>query len=259
MRFAAKTAFAAADLFLGDYPGPRILIYHQIGAGLGRQMEVTIDSFQAQVSWLIKNKTVVDLDTAIESRGQPGADRLVVLTFDDGYADFYRFGFPLLLAHKLPFVLYLTTEPIETGQPFGPREAVPLNWDQVGDMAASSLMTIGGHTHRHPDLRFMGPDEVSVELSTSDDLIARRVGHAPLHFAYPYGYWSQAADAAVRERYASATLGGGPPITAATDPLMLHRLPIQLSDGDFFFRRKLLKGLRLEETARRMLTRYHGP
>ena len=222
-------------------------------------MEVSVDRFDAQVAWLVRNKVVIDLEAAIRRRGERDADQLVVLTFDDGYDDFYRLGFPLLLAHKLPFVLYLTTEPIETGRPLGPPQAVPLNWDQIGEMAASGLMTIGAHTHRHPDLRLLSRVEVLEDLSLSDDLIERRLGHRPRHFAYPYGYWSQSADAVVRARYESATLGGGPAITPATDPLMMHRLPIQLADGDFFFRRKLNSGLRLEESARRLINRYQGP
>jgi peptidoglycan/xylan/chitin deacetylase (PgdA/CDA1 family) len=259
LRIASKGVFAAVDRLLGPYPGPRILIYHQIDAGLGRQMEVTKESFNSHIAWLLEHKTVVDLDTAIARRGEVGAHRLVVLTFDDGYDDFYRLGFPLLKAHNLPFVLYLTTEPIETGKPLGPPQALPLTWDQVGEMASSGLMTTGAHTHRHPDLRFLDAAEALDELSISDDLIRRRVGQAPRHFAYPFGYWSPSADSAVRARYGSAALGGGAPVTAATDPLALHRLPIQLSDGVFFFRRKLQTGLRLEESVRRQVTRYRGP
>jgi peptidoglycan/xylan/chitin deacetylase (PgdA/CDA1 family) len=259
LRVASKGIFASGDRLLGAYPGPRILIYHQIGAGLGRQMEVTKESFDSHIAWLLEHKTVVDLDTAIARRGEVGADRLVVLTFDDGYDDFYRLGFPVLKAHDLPFVLYLTTEPIETGKPLGPPPALPLTWDQVGNMASSGLMTTGAHTHRHPDLRFLSAEEAEEELSISDDLIQRRVGQAPRHFAYPYGYWSPSADGAVRAKYASATLGGGAPVTAAADPLALHRLPIQLSDGVFFFRQKLQTGLRMEESVRRLVSRYRGP
>lgn len=259
LRVASKGVFATVDLLSGDYPGPRVLIYHQIGAGLGRQMEVTKESFDAHVSWLIKHKTVVDLDTAISRRGDEGADQLVVLSFDDGYDDFYRLGFPVLQANRLPFVLYLSTEPIETGKPFGPPQALPLTWDQVQDMSSSGLMTTGAHTHRHPDLRVLSPAEVAEELALADELIERRLGHRPRHFAYPYGYWSQSADTEVRARYVSAALGGGPAVTAATDPLMLHRLPIQLSDGVFFFRRKLKTGLCLEESVRRVVNRYKGP
>lgn len=259
VRFIAKTLFTAADLVLPPYRGPRILIYHQIGAGLGRQMEVTEEAFDGHLSWLAENTTVVDLDTALARRAEPEADRLVVLTFDDGYEDLYRLGFPLLAARRLPFLLYLTTQPVETRQPFGPPQAIPLTWDQVEEMGASGLMTLGAHTHRHTDLRLLTQDEVSEELSESNALIERRFGISPRHFAYPYGYWSGVADAEVRKRYVTAALGGGSAITPNTDSFLLHRLPIQLSDGLFFFQRKLRTGLRLEESARRAIKRYYGP
>jgi peptidoglycan/xylan/chitin deacetylase (PgdA/CDA1 family) len=258
-RAAAKSGFAMADEFFPVLSGPRLLIYHQIGAGLGRQMEVTKQCFESHLSWLMANKEVVDLETAIARRGETGAKRLVVLTFDDGFEDLFRIGFPLMAANEVPFVLYVTTGPVETQQPFGRVEAIPLSWDQIEEMSSSGLMTLGVHTHSHPDLRLLTRSEIADELSSADALIELRTGRPPRHFAYPYGYWAAAADAEVRQRYSSAVLGAGGQNTLQTDPFLLHRIPIQLSDGILFFRRKVETGLRLEEKARRLLTGYRGP
>jgi hypothetical protein len=53
LRTAAKGSFAAADLFLGEWPGPRILIYHQIGAGSGFQMDLSPSLFGGHLMWLL--------------------------------------------------------------------------------------------------------------------------------------------------------------------------------------------------------------
>lgn len=259
-RKASKAVFAAADPLFGSFGGPRILIYHQIEAGLGRQMEVTKKAFLAQLDWLDSHGTVASLDDAVATRGSEHAERRFVLTFDDGYDDFFRHGYPALVGRGMPFVLYLTTHPVESGEALFPGGgADPVTWDQVTTMLESGLMTLAAHTHTHLDLRTATVDQVEDELGRSDDLIRARTGVTPRHFAYPWGYWSEAADGPVRERYTTATLGSGAPVSAETDPLLLNRVPVQLSDGVFFFTRKMRSGMRLEDIVRRKLVKYTGP
>jgi hypothetical protein len=63
----------------------------------------------------------------------------------------------------------------------------------------------------------------------------------------------------VAAAYETATLGSGPPITRDTDPLKLNRIPVQLSDGFFFFKQKMRTGLPAEDWLRRRLAHYDGP
>lgn len=253
IRGLAKTCFAAADRLFPPPPGPRLLIYHEVGAGLGRQMEVTVDDFARQLDWLVQNREVVDLETALARWQEPGSSRLVVITFDDGYRNVHSNAFPLLVERALPFTLYLTTAPVESGAPLGP--APPLTWDQVEEMVASGLVTVGVHTHTHPDLRRIPLAEIVEELETSDRLVEARLGGAPAHFAYPWGYWSRRADGPVRGRYRSATIGGTAIYRRRPDRHRLPRFPVQLSDGFDHFPARLRGGLRLEETTRRLLRR----
>ncbi len=257
---AVKLAAAAGDMVLGPMPGPKILIYHQVGAGTGLEMEVSAEDFRRQLDWLSANGEVVDLATAIASRDLPASSRMFVLTFDDGYADVYRHAFPLLRERRLPFTLYLTTKPIETREPLrADGRAEPLSWEQVGDMVDQGLVTVGAHTHTHPDLRAVDEAAVADEVDRSNRLIEERLGVAPRHFTYPWGYWSPQADRVVRAAYETATLGSGRALTGATDPLLLNRVPVQLSDGTEFFKRRMVGGLRLEDWVRRLVRGYRGP
>ena len=113
----AKSVFALADVFAGRWPGPRLLIYHQVGVDVGREMEVAEDTFRRQLEWVLANGMAVDLETALSRRGGDDADRLYSLGFDDGYRDLYDVAFPILKQHAVPFTLYLTTAPAETGKP----------------------------------------------------------------------------------------------------------------------------------------------
>ncbi len=256
---AAKFAFAAADLALGRWPGARILCYHQTGANLGREMEIPTEALRKQLDWVATNGRVLRLEEALEPDNIARADTYV-LTFDDGYEDLFTNAYPMLLERGLPFTLYLTTAPVETRQPLTPGgQADPLSWDQIEAMLEGGLMTLGAHTHTHPDLRGMSTEQIAEELETSDDLIERRFGFKPRHFAYPKGYWAPAAEGLIRDRYESAALGSGKPLTEVSDLHRLDRIPIQRSDGYFFFRRKVSRGMRLEERTRRVVRGYQVP
>jgi Polysaccharide deacetylase len=256
-RKASKAAFAAADLFFGDWPGPRILIYHQIGARSGRQMDLSPEMFRGHVKWLDHGR-IVGFGDALSGADDPESNRHIVLTFDDGYADFYENAFPLLHEQGLPFVLYLTTGHIETGDLLHPGDR-PLTWDQVDEMLASGLVTLGAHTHTHPDLRGMPIDQVEQEIGESNRLIELRTGQAPNHFAYPKGYWDAPAETVIRDQYETAVLGAGSPVHRTTDPHRIGRVPVQQSDGHFFFTRKVLRGMRLEERVRSLVKGYRNP
>lgn len=256
LRVAGKAIFTGADIFFPSPRGPRLLIYHQIGTGVGRQMEVTASDFEWHLGWLMANREVIDLESAIRRWDEPNSDRLVVLTFDDGYEDTYTTAFPLLRERGLPFTLYLATEMIDAGVSDGQRF---LTWEQVRTMSNSGLLTIGAHTHSHRDLRSVGPEETRNELETSNRLIEENVGTSPRHFAYPWGYWSEKADQLVRQRYESAVLGAPRRAVANADSHQIHRFPVQLSDGRFWFKHRLRGGLIMEERARRRLRGYTGP
>jgi peptidoglycan/xylan/chitin deacetylase (PgdA/CDA1 family) len=256
---AAKTLVAAADLVLPRLRGPRILIYHQIGSGRAHEMNITFEAFRRQVDWMESHGEIVGLEEAIKRRHEPDSERLFVLTFDDGYADVFSNAFPLMADREIPFTLYLTSGPIENPDRFPAWPGEPLTWDQVRSMIDSGLVTVGAHTHSHPDLRQLTKEAVVNELDRSNQLITERTGVVPDHFTYPKGWWAAQAHDVVGARYVTATIGGGSSITGSSDLLMLNRVPLQRSDVWSLFDRKLRRGARAEERLRRLVHGYHGP
>ncbi len=260
-RTVLKSAAAVVDPMFRRLQGPRILIYHQVGVDLGRQMEVTAENFVKQLDWMYTNGEIVDIESAIERRADPSADRLFVLTFDDGFEDVYQTAFPLMKERGTPFTLYLTTRPIETGEPLDPRypTAKPFTWDQVGEMIDTGLATIGAHTHTHPDLRAATPNRIEEELDLSNNFIEKRTGVVVKHFAYPWGWWSPAADPFVRDRYETATVGSTSSVLPDGDLTVIGRLPVQSSDDMLWFTQRVKRGLLLENALRRRRANYAGP
>lgn len=260
IRATAKTLFSTMDRMIGPFPGPRILIYHQIAAGNGKQMDLPSVLFIRQLDWLQAHGQIVSLSEALARRSESSSSSLFVLTFDDGYQDMFMNGFPVLAERRLPFVVYLATHSVDSGSPLATdRVATPITWEQVTKMCDTGLVTLGAHTHSHLDLRRAPEAHIEEELRTSNRLIEERVGSAPKHFAYPWGYWSSVGDRLVRQIYVSAALGGGKPIGPGSDPHLLHRIPIQQSDGMVFFGAKIRRGQRTEEWARRLAAGYRGP
>lgn len=255
-RVTSKSVFAFADLFRGRLRGPRILIYHQVADDPVNQMAVSPGTLSRQLDWIESSGRVVSLDALTDGADH---DSDYVLTFDDGYEGVYRHAFPLLKERGMPFTLYLTTGLVGSARDDAEPGLEPLDWDQVAEMVSSGLVTVGAHTHTHPDMRTIPETRVEEELDVSNRIIEERTGLAPRHFAYPKGYWAEAAEPHIRLRYETAVLGAGPEIGPKMDPFRLTRLPVQRADGYFFFRRKMERGLRLEEWVRARLKGYRNP
>lgn len=67
-------------------------------------------------------------------------------------------------------------------------DAAFMTWDELRELAAEPLATIGAHTHNHVALAKLGRDEARAEVLRSADLLETHLGARPRHFAYPYGY-----------------------------------------------------------------------
>jgi peptidoglycan/xylan/chitin deacetylase (PgdA/CDA1 family) len=220
-------------------------------------MDLDGGDFQRQMHWLASTERVRRLEDVLANLDTP--DDEYVITFDDGYEDMYDNGFPLLRELGLPFTLYLTTAPIETRRPLrDDGRSIPVTWDHVGEMVASGLVTMGAHTHTHPDLRHVSEEEIEHEIGASNELILERTGESADHFTYPWGYWTQAADRVMRRHYSSATVAGCD-TTRFASPYSIPRLPVQLADGWTFFRPRLRGGFRIEDKIRRLVSGYEGP
>jgi peptidoglycan/xylan/chitin deacetylase (PgdA/CDA1 family) len=261
VRRGAKVVAGAADVLRPRGRGAVVLIYHRVGGRSATEIDLPVADFVAQVEHLARSGRVTTLPAALEALGgappaDPDADPVVV-TFDDGTADFVDVALPVLVRHRLPAVLYLATDHVESQRPF-PHDGTPLSWSALRDAVATGLVTVGSHTHTHALLDRVAPAVAVEELDRSRHLVEERLGTACDHFAYPKAVpGTDAAEAAVRARFRTAALGG----TRAnpygrTDAHRIARSPVLVSDGDVWFRRKLAGGMALEDTFRRTVNRY---
>jgi peptidoglycan/xylan/chitin deacetylase (PgdA/CDA1 family) len=259
-RRALKLAAAAADVVRHPRPGLVVLIYHRVGERTPIEVDLPGSLFDEQMNFLRTECEVVTLADGLARVTEPieaAAERpLVAVTFDDGTADFADVALPVLERHRIPVTLYVATDFLETGRPF-PDDGVPLSWGALRDALATGLVDVGSHTHTHALLDRLPAGQVPAELDRSIELIEVRLGTAPRHFAFPKAVpGSPAADAAVRERFASAAIAGcRANVPGATDPWHLTRSPIQKIDGMRWFEQKVRGGMGFEDTLRRAFNR----
>ncbi len=62
-----------------------------------------------------------------------------------------------------------------------------MDWDEVRQLAADPLVTIGAHTVAHYALAKLPEPRVRDEMKLGADRIAEQLGRWPEHFSYPYG------------------------------------------------------------------------
>lgn len=230
-----------------------LLIYHRVGDGT-REIDLKVDEFESQVRYLSTHHRLLTLDEALLP-GRPGG---VVLTFDDGYADFIQQVVPLLESYRVPALLYLATGLVGTGHLDGLPESSPLTWDELREVTSSGLVTVGAHTHTHANLARTDELTVERELRMSKDLIEDNLGVRCEHFAYPWGATSPAAEALVERNFHSAALGNWRNNRSESmDPQRLGRTPVVRSDGQVFLRAKARGLLEREGAVYRLLGR--GP
>ena len=256
---ALKRAAGASDRFRSWAPGVVVLAYHRVGARSdAREIDLPESRFDEQMACVARWREPVGLDAALaalQSPDETAGDRVVV-TFDDGTADFVDVALPILERHRIPATLYIATDYVESGRPF-PDRGIPLSWAGVRDALSTGLVTIGSHTHSHCLLDRVTADAATLELRRSIDLVFERTGVVPEHFAYPKALpGNESVAGVVRHLFRSAAVAGTRAnLYGRTDPYRLARSPIQRSDGMHYFERKLTGGLRLEDDVRRLANR----
>jgi peptidoglycan/xylan/chitin deacetylase (PgdA/CDA1 family) len=257
---AVKAGAAGLDRVRTPPSGVVILIYHRVGAGSGLEIDLPVSQFDDQMAFLAAHCRAVSLGDALTTLRSAGTDaparREVVVTFDDGTADFADHVVPVLERHGVPATLFAATGFIDGGRSF-PGNGAPLSWAALQDACSTGLVQVGSHTHSHRLLDRLPAREVADELDRSIGLIAERLGQMPLDFAYPKAVPGSAdASRAVRERFRSAALAGTRPNRyGATDPYRLARSPVQVSDRHRWFVRKTAGGMAFEDDLRRLLNR----
>jgi peptidoglycan/xylan/chitin deacetylase (PgdA/CDA1 family) len=152
----------------------------------------------------------VSLREAIAHRQVHGSwpEASVVITFDDGFANFYEMAMPELARYGFSATVFVISGHVggrnDWAAPppgLGLREL--LTWPQIAELSAAGI-EIGAHTQTHKDLRRLPAREVEAEVVNSRQEIESRLGRPVESFAFPFGGVSRESLAVVRREFRAA-------------------------------------------------------
>ncbi|MEK7544638.1 MAG: polysaccharide deacetylase family protein [Patescibacteria group bacterium] len=185
-----------------------ILMYHYIRDytntkdPVGIRLSVSPQKFEEQLQEIQKEGfetiTFDDLESAWRNE-KTLPEKPIMLTFNDGYRDFYENAFPLLKKYDAKATTYIATE-------FIGKDSY-ITGAQIKEMDLSGFVTIASEGVNHADLLRKKRTEVQYEMRQSKKTLEDLVGHEVKSFSYPLNrYNSVTREEVERAGYANATL-----------------------------------------------------
>jgi peptidoglycan/xylan/chitin deacetylase (PgdA/CDA1 family) len=220
-------------------------MYHEISADpkMSRRLSVTPADFASQLDYLrdegFTTLRAADLAAALEPGGPELPAKPVVLTFDDGFADFSRQALPALSQRGFNATLYITTGWITDADPrhracaehAGDAPPGTISWTQVKQARAAGV-EIGAHSVGHHQLDQLTIGPLRCELAASKSMLEDQLGAAVTGLSYPFGYSSRRVRRIAAEiGYDYACAVGNQLAGRGDDRLALPRVTISRATG----------------------------
>ena len=98
----------------------------------------------------------------------------ILITIDDAYSSFYEYAWPYLKENKIPFILFVSTEPIGK---YG-----YMNWDQIKEVEKEEFAFIGNHSHSHEYLINYEFKDFKKDIDLSIEIFKNELGYNPIFF-----------------------------------------------------------------------------
>ena len=151
-------------------------------------------------------------------------DKKILLTIDDGFKSFYDNAWPYLKEKKIPFILFVSTEPVGNNG--------YMTWNQIKEIDKHEFAIIGHHSHSHEYLIDKSQDEFLNDMKTADQIFQNELGYVPILFSYPFGEYSKFMRDYVSENFKIAFGQHSGIIDVNKNKFELPRFPINEKYGE---------------------------
>lgn len=228
--------------------GVPVLMYHHVTDSLNGtplpKLRVSPKRFARQLDALARRGyRTLTLSQALspEHWGQ----KAVVITFDDGYLDFYEQAWPLLRARGQTATVFLVTGSLGGDNHWDhgkgePREGL-MTRDQVLELDAAGV-EFGGHTHSHRELTTLDERGLRREITGCQKALTDLLGRPSRVFSYPYGLNTPlVAEAVARAGFTVACTTRPGMLDRDTDALKVPRIIVKRADDGLDFALKLTR------------------
>jgi peptidoglycan/xylan/chitin deacetylase (PgdA/CDA1 family) len=184
---------------------------------------------------------------------EPGSERTLSVTFDDGYRSVIERAWPILSGLGLPATAFVCTDFMGSSRPMRvgldrwlterhEHELLPMGWDDLARLADAGW-EIGSHTATHARLIDLDDESLASELRGSREACEQALGANCGSIAYPHG----AADARVVAAARAAGYRAGGSLLGGFDAggeLSQPRVAVYRGDGTGTFRLKSSRSAR---------------
>jgi len=202
-----------------DYICLPVVMYHSVRPNNAGKDSITPGEFEADLKFFKENGyqtvTMSDLINFVDGKGQL-PEKPVILTFDDGFYNNYKYVYPLLKQYDMRIVLSIIANATDkfTHKPSQNEGYSHITWGQLNEMIDSGHVEVQNHTY---DMHSTGKNgrvgskqnngesfeqysrALGEDLAKSQMLIYTMTGKMPTTYAYPYGKYNDNTVAILKE------------------------------------------------------------
>ena len=162
-----------------------IITYHNISNNDSDRWATAPSFFESEMKWLAgqgyKGVSLKDFYKDIEQK------KVFVLTFDDGYRDFFDVAMPILDKLDFKATIFIVSGLIGFISCWRTANLQPplLKWDEIQEIANAGY-EIGSHGVYHSDFFRLSKEKLEQEIAESKKLIEGKTGIPVVSFSYPW-------------------------------------------------------------------------
>ena len=201
------------------------LMYHRFNENKYPSTNIRMDIFVEQMN-MISNQDYefYDPKNFVDQFSKTKDKKKILLTIDDGFKSFYNEAWPYLKKNKIPFILFVSTEPVgKNGY---------MTWDEIKEIDKSKIGFIGHHSHTHEYLIDMTEKEFIKDIETASKIFDEKLGFVPSIFSYPFGEYSLYMKDYISKNFKIAFGQHSGVIDINKDKFELPRFPINEKYGE---------------------------
>lgn len=173
---------------------PVIILFHHLVTDKKAMLGMPTSQFARQIRFLKKHYHIASLPQAIEMLDRNDVSKpIVVLTFDDGYAENFLCLRAVAEAEQVPVTLFVCTQIVAGQESFshdvdrGEVGLRALSWDEVRYFDRHGAV-IGSHTRTHFDCGSTDAHGLNLEISGAKEDLRRELSHDIIFFSFPKGH-----------------------------------------------------------------------
>ena len=231
-------------------------MYHRFNENDYPSTNIKMEIFKKHIEIIKNNKfDFIDPKNFADNFDNIKKKKKILLTIDDAFSSFYENAWPYLKKNKIPFILFVSTEPVgKNGY---------MNWDQIKLVEKEDFAYIGNHSHSHEYLIKYNFAKFTKDINQSINIFKDKIGYNPVFFSYPFGEYSLQQKNYIKNNFSYAFGQHSGVIDINKDKFELPRFPINEKYGDlerFDFLTKLLPLQYISlEPEEKMLTELNNP